>query len=294
MANPSNTIAGMNPARISKLTLEALQETILPLSMFTTDLSADIANSGESVTTRFVTNPTVSDFDSERSAQNSVTTSRTVTLNNYVGVDVGFTDMEVSKSDLAISEMFIKPAIHAIFENVIAGGLALVTNANFETNTVITAANFSAANVRALQASMNTAKVPQKRSLIVPPSYATTLLTDSAVQAQYAYGQSTPIQDGRAPKIYGFDFVEWNGTIPTNSEDLAGIALNPQALVCATRQPAMPKNWAGVTQSVTDPASGLTLQWRDFYDNNVQRTQLCLIYGWQKGVTGNLHRVLSA
>jgi hypothetical protein len=293
MAQPTNTIAGMSPARISKLTLDALQTMHIPLNLFTTDLSADIKDSGESVTTRFVTNPTVSNFAAVRTAQNSVTTARTVTLNNYKGVDVGFTDLEVAKSDLAISEQFIQPAITAIFEDVIAGFWALVTVANYSANSLITAANFSAANVRGVQAAMNTAKVPMKRSLVINPTYATTLLTDPAVQAQYAYGSTGPVQDGAIRRIYGFDTYEWNGTIPTNSQNLAGVALNPQASVLAMRQPALPRNWFGQVLSVSDPVSGLTLQWRDFYDNQVQRTQLCAIWGWQIGVTGNLHRIRS-
>lgn len=295
MANPSNTVAGVNSARIAKLTLEAVQAETINFGMFTTDLSADIKTAGESVTTRFVANPTVSDFSAERSAQASSMTARTVTLSNYVGVDLGFTDLEVSKSDIELLEMYVKPAVKAIFENVIATGLALITNANFTTNTVITAANFTAGNVASLQESMNTAKVSgDGRSLIIKPTYATTLKTDSAIQAAYAYGSAGAIRDGSVPRVYGFDVKEWNGTIPTNSENLAGIALQKTALVLATRQPAVPTDWYGKVESITDPASGLTLQFRSFYDGNVQRSQLCLVHGWQKGITTNCHRILSA
>lgn len=294
MANPSNTVAGVNPARIAKLTLEAVQTELLNLNMFHTDLSADIANSGESVTTRFVSNPSVVDFDAERSAANSSMTARTVTLNNYVGVDLGFTDFEVAKSDIDLLEMYIRPSVVAIFENVIAAGLALVTNANFTTNTVITAANFTADNVAGLQESMTTAKVPTRdRTLLIKPTYAKTLKTDTAVQASYAYGNNQAIRTGVLPEVYGFGINEWNGTIPTNSENLAGIALHKSAILMAARQPSIPSNWYGQVQSITDPTSGLTLQYRDFYDGNVQRRQLCLMYGVQKGTT-NLHRILSA
>lgn len=295
MAIPTNTVAGVNPARIAELTLEAVQTEIFNLGMFQTDLSADIQNAGESVTTRFVANPSVSDFSAERSAQNSSMTARTVTLSNYVGVDLGFSDSEVSKSDIELLEMYIRPSVTAIFENVVAAGLALVTNANFTTNTVITAANFTADNVAALQESLNTAKVSKDgRTLLIKPSYATTLKTDTAVQASYAYGNNQAIRTGVLPEVYGFGVNEWNGTIPTNSENLAGIAMQKTALVMAARQPALPRNWYGQVVPITDPKSGLTLQFRDFYDGQTQRTQLCLMYGFQKGITTNLHRILSA
>ena len=62
------------------------------------------------------------------------------------------------------------------------------------------------------------------------------------------------------------------------------------------RSAATPRNWAGSTQNVTDPRTGLTVQYRDWYDaaNGEQVTEVCLLYGAGVGVAGNLHRILSA
>lgn len=292
----TNSLSGVNATRISQLTLEALQTTVLPFSAFTTNFSSDVATRGEAVTTRYVTNPSVQNFaDSARASTNSATTARTITLDKYVGVDIGFTDTEMSFTDVQLMEMYIRPAIVALFENVMANTLSLVTNANFTTNTVITAANFTAANVASLAQSMNEAKVPLgDRHIILPPSYAVTAKTDTSIQAAYAYGSPEAIRTGRLPDVYGFQMHEWNGTIPTNSENLAAVALAPQGLLLAARAPAMPRNWNGQVTNVTDPASGLTIQFRDFYDDVEQRTQFCIIYGTQIGVPGNVHRILSA
>lgn len=291
----TNTLGGVNATRIAQLTLDALQTVFLPLNAFTTDFSADIKDAGSAVTTRFVTNPSVSNFAATRSSQNATTTARTVTLSNYVGVDLGFSDTEMSFSDIKLSEMFIKPAVTAIFENVMAGVFALVTSSNYSQNTLITAANFNAANVAGLATSLNTAKVPTvNRSLIFSPTYADTLRKDTSITAAYAIGNAETLKSGRVPPIHGFNPYEFNGTIPANSESLAAIALAPQAIAIAARQPAIPRNWAGMVETITEPTSGLTLQFRDFYDGQEQRTQLCLIYGVQIGVTGNLWRIRSA
>lgn len=291
----TNTLGGVNATRISQLTLEALQTTVLPFSAFTTDFSADIAERGSAVTTRFVTNPSVSNFAATRSSQNSTTTARTVTLSSYVGVDLGFGDTEMSFSDVKLAEMYIKPAVVAIFENVMAAALALVTSANYSANTLITAANFNAANVAGLATSLNTSKVQSiNRHIIASPTYVDTLRKDTTITAAYAIGSPEYLRTGKAPPIHGFTIHEFNGTIPDNSESLAAIALAPQAICLAARAPAMPRNWAGQVTNITDPASGLTLQYRDWYDGQEQRTQLCLIYGVQIGVTGNLRRIRSA
>jgi hypothetical protein len=292
----TNTIAGVNPQRIAKLTLDALQTTVLPLtSAFVTNFSDEIAESGNTVTTRFVTNPSVQNFATARAAQNSVTTARTVTLDKYVGVDVGFSDTEVSFSDIKLTELYIRPAIVALFENVMTSCFSLFTSANFSANTLITAANFTGTNIASLATALNTAKASQvNRSLIIPPTYADTMRKDTNITLAYAIGSAEYLKSGRPAPVHGFTPYEYNGTIPNNSENLAAVALAPQALCLAARQPQTPRNWHGAVLPVTDPTSGLTLQWRDFYDNQEQRTQLCLIYGVQIGVTGNGHRIRSA
>lgn len=291
----TNSLNGVNSTRISQLTLEALQTTVLPFSAFSTNFSADVATRGSAVTTRYVTNPSVQDFSSaSRASTNSATTARTITLSNYVGVDVGFSDTEMSFSDVQLMNMYIRPAIVALFENVMASALALVTNANFSANTVITAANFTAANIAGLAQSMNESKVGRDRHIILPPSYAVTAKKDTSIQAAYAYGSPEAIRTGRLPDVYGFQMHEWNGTIPTNSENLAAVALAPEGILLAARAPALPRNWNGEVQNVTDPDSGLTIQIRDFYDDVEQRTQFCLIYGTQVGNPANVRRILSA
>lgn len=291
----TNTLSGVNATRISQLTLEALQTSVLPFKSFTTDFSPDIADRGSGVTTRFVTNPSVSNFAATRSAQNATTTARTVSLSNYVGVDLGFADTEMSFSDVKLVEMFIRPAIVALFENVMAGVFALVTSANYSSSTLITAANFNATNVAGLATTLNTAKVASVgRSIILPPTYADTLRKDSTILPAYAIGGTDFLKGGVIPRLHNFDIYEFNGTIPTNAENLAGVALSPQAVCIAARQPSMPRNWAGQVVPITEPDSGLTVQFRDWYDGQEQRTQLCLIYGVQVGVAANLHRIRSA
>jgi hypothetical protein len=293
----TNTIAGVNPTRISGLTIEAMQTYLLPIfGAFTTNFSADLAASGNAVTTRYVTNPTVQDFsDAARASQNSATTARTIELNRYVGVDVGFNDTEQSFSDIDLMNMFIIPAVTAIGENVITNVLTRVTVANFAQNTVIAAANFTAANIAVLAQNLNTAKVPlAPRHIVVPPSYAVKAKTDTAIQAAYAYGSPEAIRTGRLPDIYGFQMHEYNGNIPNNSQNLAGFATAPQGLLLAARQPVLPRNWNGSVTSITEPRSGLTIQWRDFYDDVEQRTQFCVIYGSQIGNPANLWRITSS
>lgn len=290
----TNTLGGVNATRISQLTLQALQTTVLPLTAFTTAFSGDVADRGSAVTTRYVTNPSVSSFATTRSSANSTTTAVTVTLNNYVGVDLGFSDTEMSFTDVQLQELYIRPAVVALFENVMANVLALVTSANYSSNSLITAANFNSTNVAGLCTTQNAAKIPQNRHLIISPTYADTLRKDSTILPAYAIGDPNFLRNGQIPRLHGYTIHEFNGTIPNNSESLAGIALAPQAVAIAARVPSTPRNWAGQVTNITDPASGLTIQYRDWYDGQEQRSQFCIIYGTAKGNPANLTRIRSA
>jgi hypothetical protein len=289
----ANALNGVFMTRISQLTLDALLTTPLPVTTFWTDFSDDLVSYGNAVTTRYPNALTVQNFASAKTAIDSNTVSRTITLDKYVGVPVQFTDQEMSFSDVKLMDMFVKPAVTALFENVMATQLALVTVANFSSNNVIASTDFTAANVARISRLQTALKVPTtNRHIICSPTYAETLKTQTSVQAAYAYGPGNTIASGVIPKVYGYDIHKWNGTIPTTN-NLAAIAYAPQALLLAVRAPAQPRNWYGEVRNITDPNTGLTIQFRDYYDGTQQRTEWCFFYGCQIGNPGNLTRITS-
>ena len=287
----ANALNGVFMTRISQLTLDALLTYPLPLTTFWTDFSPDVATYGNAVTTRYPNALVAQNFLANKNSIDSNTVARTITLDKYIGVPVAFTDTEMSFSDVQLMEMFVKPAINALFENVMATELALVTIANFSSNNVIASGDFTAANVARIGRIQTALKVPQSpRHIICSPTYAETLKKDTSVQAAYAYGPGNTIRTGQIPLVYNYQIHEWNGTIPTTN-NLAAIAFAPQALLLAVRPPVLPRNWYGEVRNITDPATGLTIQFRDYYDGTSQRTEWCFIYGCQIGNPGNLTRI---
>lgn len=287
----ANALNGVFATRISKLTLDALLTTKLPIMSFWTDFSSDLADFGNAVTTRYPNALTAQNFASTKNAIDSNTVARTITLDKYIGVPVQFTDSEMAFSDVKLMDMFVKPALTALFENVMATQLALVTVASFASNTTLAAANFTAANIALLDRIQTVNKVPASpRHIIAPPTYTEVLKKDTALQAAYAYGEGATIRTGVIPKVYNYEVHEWNGTIPTTN-NLAAIAFAPQALLLAVRPPVMPRNWYGEVRNITDPSTGLTIQFRDYYDGTQQRTEWCFFYGCAIGNPGNLTRI---
>ncbi len=289
----ANNLNGVFMTRLSKLTLDALLTAKLPVMNFFTDFSSDITDYGNGVTTRYPNALVAQNFLAGKTASDANTVARTITLDKYIGVPVQFTDTEVSFSDFKLTEMFIKPAITALFENVMASVFSMVTVANYSSNNVMAASAFNANGVARIGRIQTVNKVPLgNRHMIVPPTYAEVLKSDPAVAASYAYGSPEVIRTGRLPQVGGYEIHEWNGTIPTTN-NLAAIAFAPQAILLAVRPPALPRNWYGEVRNVTDPESGLTIQIRDYYDGNQQKTEWCFIYGNQIGNPGNLTRITS-
>ena len=293
----ANTLGGVNLAAIAQQSLSALLPK-LPMmrALMAADFSADVATQGESVTTRVATATTAQDFTSTPADQDATTTAKTITLSNYKGTRIGFTDSEWSKSSINLNDVFIQPAVNGIANAIVDSALALVTNANYGGAAFTGAAStFDADEVADLAATLTAANVAADgRYLLVGPTYFANLAKDAAVQAAYAYGSPDVIRENRIPRVHGFSVHEYTD-IPANSEHLVGVAGTKQGLLVATRLPAIPANFPGEVEVVTDPESGFSLQFRRWYsaDDRKHRMEVGVIYGVAVGVAGNIKRLVS-
>ena len=292
----ANSIGGINLAQIAQQTLETLSAEMPVVSAFTTDFSSDVADVGESVSTRVASAVSAGDATSGYSATDVTSTAKTITLNKHKHFTAAFTDLEIAKGGMDMLERtFVQPAVHSVVNAMMDDLLALVLNATYSNNTVVTAANFGADDVATLAGDLTTLNVPRGgRAMVIKPAYYAALAKDNAIQASYAFGNPGAIQDNNIPRVHGFDVLEYSD-IPANSENLEGFVCGKEALIIAGRQPALPENWAGSVESVQDPDTGITLQLRNWYEgkDGAQYITATLIYGVSAG-TDSLKRILSA
>jgi hypothetical protein len=289
----------VNLTKISQVSLDVLKTEGIPLSAFTTDFSADAMPKGETITTRFATVPSTQDFDSSKATSNSATTARSVTLNNYRGVSIGFKDTELTFSPVQLADLFVRPAISALVDYVINSVLTRVTNGNgFTRVATLSAGAFDADAVADLAEGLSTGKVPKSpRNLIIKPTYMASLAKDNAITAA-SDGPSgaSVIRDHQLPRIHGFNVVEYAGTIPSNSENLVGLACGKQALILAARGVVEPPagTWFGNIENIVDPGSGLPIQIREYYDGTELRYEFSVLFGHAIGIPLYATRIASA
>ena len=292
----ANTLGGINLAQIAQQTLETLSAEMPIVSAFTTDFSSDVADVGESVSTRVATAVSAGDATSGYSATDVTSTAKTITLNKHKHFTAAFTDLEIAKGGMDMLERtFVRPAVHAVVNQMMDDLLALVLTATYSNEVTVVAASFGADDVADLAGDLTTLNVPKaNRALVIKPAYYANLAQDNAIQASYAYGGPGSIRDNAVPKVHGFNVYEYSD-IPANSESLEGFACGPEALIIAGRQPALPENWAGAVESVQDPGTGVTLQLRNWYEgkDGAQYITATLIYGVAAG-TDSMKRIVSA
>ncbi len=295
----SNTLGGYSLAQIAQMSLDTLLPKLPLITPFATDFSSDVASSGSTVSTRVATALTSGSLTTGYSAnvQNSTLTAKTITLGSTTGSVVGFKDEEVSKASINLLDVFVKPAVNAVANDILDDVFALFTASNYTASyTTGDAAGFDSDKVADVAEDLTDANVPADgRFMIVKPSYFTALTKDDAVKAAYSYGGSEVIRMRRINGLAGFNVQEYTD-IPTNSENLVGIAGSKQGAIVAVRQPAVPSNFPGEVESVTDPDSGFTLQLRKWYsaDECVMYMSCAAIWGVAVGNASNIVRLVSA
>jgi hypothetical protein len=217
---------------------------------------------------------------------------------------MGFSDGEVAKGGYdVLRRTFIRPAAHAVSKAVLDDIFGLVNETNFPEVTPYgqtvyngTVAAFDADAVAGISQALTERNVPQQdRLLIVRPSLYTALAKDNAISAQYASGTNAPLTENLLPRIHGFEVNQYSA-LPATITNLKGIACNPESILIATRQPALPTNWYGNVASATDEKSGLTVQVREWYDGDsgLQKLSMSILYGVAVGNSPTLGKIIAS
>jgi hypothetical protein len=292
----ANTLNGVNLTAIAQETAKTLLPKIMGLSNFTLDLSNDIAEQGAAVVTRSVVAYTGADLSAGYTAvvANTSTVSITVTLNQFSGLVLGFTDAEMSKSSIDLDRMVYSPFANAAVKIIYDYVFALILNANFSLKTTVAAASFDSDALSDLAATMNKNFVlDAPRTFIGNSDVFNALRKDSSFKAAYAQGTNQTIVGGIIARGMGFDMQEF-AWLPGNSENLIGFGAGQQGIAIAARRVADPKNWYGQVENIT--VADVPIQFRMWYDGNtgIHYISMGCLFGASVGVANNIVRVVSA
>jgi hypothetical protein len=296
MAN--NLDSGLNGTLISQAGLDAFVGAFAPMQAFTTDFDPAPASKSDTIQVPYVPAASAAaDFSGTYTRQDSTLNKRTIKLNKHKFVTWFLSDVSMAKSPAATLERFGMQKGFQLAKAVFQDILSAVTSTNYGSaaHTGV-AANFDYADVVDIKDACDTADMPEvPRSLILGSSYYNALLKDSVIKDAAALG-ATANQTGSLPNLSGF-MTYRSSLIPGNSQNLVGFAAYPSALITAMRylQPAG-RSQDGVYRPVADEKTGITLGYREFYDNDTGNVVAVLecFYGYALGEANSLKRIISA
>lgn len=280
----SNTIGGVSLGYIAQQTIETLVPELPKLKLFANDFSDETPNGASSITSRVVTQPTsgtdiAAAGGPAAAAQNTTITPVQITLGGLKGFAIGFTDEQWAKSVVNLHDLFIQPGLNSIAGGMIADALACVTIANFSSFQLLAAP--AGSDVLALKGVLDAAYVPaNERFILWDATRHNSILADTSIRTAYAFGNPELIQKGEIPSLFGFGPISEYVNMPSNNQHLAGIAAHKSAIALAARAPVVPEKFVGEIENVTEPESGLTIQVRRWYSQDLGQYFLGMFGMW--------------
>ena len=288
-------IVGENALRI-------FQAALKPLSAFSTDFSDEIGTRNQAIVVPITADPTDGADKTAAAAytiQDTTLSETTVTLNKHKYVSGYITDNDVSTSRfLSVANVGIEKG-QQLAINVFQDILSTVTNANYGAASFTGAAStFDHDDVIDLQTVADTANWPDmdgQRHMMLTPAYHNAIFKDAVVGAD-VYG-SALVARGEMPQLAGFQIHKCSA-IPGNSENLIGFIARPNAMAIVNRYlaPAGGGQTGSVYNSFTHPETGLTIGYREWYDDSkgIRNFVIECWYGYAVGVAAGLKRMVSA
>ena len=288
----ANSIAAA-PAVLAQGVIKALANKLPVLSGFSTVFTSSIAGAGKTIQVPLIGTSTATEFGASGylTSDDATVTSSSVTLKHFK-VSSRFSPLDIREYGVGFfANNFVETAAIALSQVCMDEINDLITNANYSSNTV-TGADLDYADVVAAQKTLDDAKAPDKRALVLNNTYLSDLRSDATIIAAFQLGANV-ISTGSLGTIAGAQVYQFSN-LAANSENLAGFLCGADAIAVATALPFNEIPGADVSQA-TDPATGLSVQVMIIQEQsgffNVTAT---LLFGVAVGRATSLRRLKTA
>ena len=288
----ANSIAAA-PAVLAQGVIKALANKLPMLSGFSTVFTSSIQGAGKTIQVPLIGTSTATEFGASGylTQDDATITSSSVTLKHFK-VSSRFSPLDIREYGVGFfATNFVETAAIALSQVCMDEVNDLITAANYSSNTN-TGAALSYAEVVAAQKTLDDAKAPDKRALVLGNTYLSDLRSDATIIAAFQLGANV-ISTGSLGTIAGAQVYQFSN-LAANGENLAGFLCGADAIACATALPFNEIPGADVSQA-TDPATGLSVQVMIIQEQsgyfNVTAT---LLFGAAVGRATSLRRLKTA
>jgi hypothetical protein len=300
----ANSLGTLSPVEIVLDCIAFLKQKFPVLTTITTDFSVDAVKFNQEVVSRVVIPVAAQDYDLVNGyvAESATTVDVPVTITKHKHVSISLTDQELSSTTRNLLQEQKEAVAYSLGLQIANDLFALITPANFPAvlAPIAAAGNASRSVILGARAELVTAGATLNRYGLVNPGVFAALAEDQTIFAKLYSDIEPDFQDGVIYGLGGFGKIVEVATLPTANK-LLGYFGGKEGLILAGRVPADPALMApgvpipGLIDNVTDPDTGLTIQYRYAYDMFKGRLQmtLTLMYGVAVGVPGHAVLLLS-
>jgi hypothetical protein len=300
----ANTLGTLSPDVLTLDVIQFLKKRFPMLTAIATDFSNDPVRLNARIISRVVTVPPVASYTQAAGyvSANAATVDVPVTINQFRHVTLSFYDDEMASTPRNLVQEQVEAAAYALGKDAFDKLMALCIVANFPTHTVSTAANFTRDTLTALRFQLQVAGANIPRHGILDSAGMEFLLQDPTIISRFYLNideASVNQEIGILTGIGGFEKIFEFADMTTDAPNTLGFFGTKDALVMAARVPSDPAAFVSdipinaVIKNVSDPDTGLTIQYRYHYDVKMGRLDMTLtwIFGVAVGVAG--HAVLA-
>ena len=240
------TVLPTAPAILSDYIVQTVAGKLPILNNVSVNLSASVGRAGKTVFVPIMGSGTASEFNKASNTladvDGATMTNSSVTLKHFKYVDE-FSPLDIQEFGMQyLINAYAKTAAQAIVDKC--------------WEEIVTVNDFGYDDVVNAQFLLDTAKAGQPRSFLVGNGYLKALRNSASLVSSLNPSANTVVTTGNVGQVAGMDIYQWN-QIP-NVENLAGVAIGPDALLVATGVPMA--EIAGFNASVATAESGLSVQ----------------------------------
>jgi hypothetical protein len=231
--------------------------------------------------------------------QATTTNKAEITVNKRKYQPLDYSSQEFRRQPLLDTIRLAKLNAEKLAVDILLDILSVVTNANFGGPVLTSSANaWTSDTVATLRGVANGLSWPTSgRSLLVDATVDTALTQDPAYKLALNIGTASVIQEGKFPKLSGFEYA-WMPSLPTNGEKLNAFIAFASGILAAFA-PVLPA--PGVRAQLvaydiaTEPMTGISLNYRHWGvamdDRDYEVTESA--YGYMAGVTAAIKRCVT-
>lgn len=283
-----------NDTLFGQTVFQQLVDILLPLNIFSTDLSSEVVAPGSAVVVPLFGNVTSTSFVQGASAYEGTggtISAITVTMDKRYITPVDLTPQQIADSSNARRiDAFGMQLAQATANKLLQDVFSVLTTTNFGTAVLTTAsANYSRTQLIEARKQMIAAGVRGQKAFVGNLGVEAALLSDTNLVLALNRGDNVAIKEGTLGRLFGLD-IYGTDVLPTNSISLIGFVAGQEGVAVAMRNLGnyLPQEEYSAFEQYVDADSGISMLYTRHWNRSSGKwfINTHVLFGYSAAVTG--------